>query len=341
MTKAYKVLLVAPAWVGDMVMSQTLLKLLRQRHGATCQIHVLVNAWARDVVKRMPEVSKVIINPLLHGQLGVWQRLKLGWRLRREGYNQAVVLPNSFKSALIPFFAGIPKRTGMLGEMRYGLLNDYYRLDKQILPRMIDRFCSLADHGKKPQHIPYPELRVDVAQQAKVLANLGLILDKPVICLCPAAEFGPAKRWPVRHFADLASQLQRKNYQVWIMGAAQDQLIGAEIVDQAGLKLDLHNLCGRTKLVEVIDLLACAQVVVSNDSGLMHVACAVGVPVLAIYGSTSAQFTPPLSPSAMVYRIDLDCSPCFQRTCRFGHYKCLHDIQPDTILQQICGVRAR
>ena len=335
-----KILIVAPSWVGDMVMGQTLLKLLKQQEN-NCQIDVLVNNWALDVVKRMPEVSKVHSNPFKHGEFALLKRIKLGLQLRHEKYDQVFVMANSFKSALVPFFAGIPKRTGFLGEMRYGLLNDYFKLDKQALPLMIDRFCALANNGKKPANIQYPQFNVDHIQQAKVLANLGLKLDLPVICLCPAAEYGPAKRWPSAHFAELANKLQELGYQVWIMGSSKDQALAEEIIQAAKVQTQLYNLCGRTDLVEVIDLLACAKVVVSNDSGLMHVACAVNVPVIAVYGSSSPDFTPPLSNLAIIEQLSLDCSPCFARTCKYGHYNCLQLIKPEMILNQINKLECR
>ena len=316
-------------------MSQTLLQLIKQEYGPSCQIDVLVNEWARDVAKRMPEVSQVYTNPFRHGEFGLLQRFKLGWSLRQNGYQQAFVLPNSLKSALIPFFARIPIRTGFIGEMRYGLLTESYCLDKTALPKMIDRFCALLYQGNKPNVIANPSFVIDKLNQTQLLAKLGLNLQKPLICLCPAAEYGPAKRWPAAHFAELASVLQQQNYQVWLLGSAKDQGLAEEIIAQANLQHSLHNLCGRTNLVEVIDLLAAAKVVVSNDSGLMHVACAVGVPVIAIYGSSSPDFTPPLSAKAIIAQVAIECSPCFARTCKFGHYLCLQQISVQQILAQI------
>lgn len=335
MSKPYKILVIAPAWVGDMVMSQTLLKSLKKIHGEHCQIDVLVNDWARDVVKRMPEVSIVHTNPFKHGELSLWKRVKLGLELRSEHYDQCFVLPNSLKSALVPFFAAIAKRTGFIGEFRYGLLNNYYQLDKAALPLMIERFCALSNDGHKPTIIDYPAFVVDKENQAKIINNLALNLDKPVICFCPAAEYGPAKRWPSQHFAKLADLVQVRGFQVWIMGSAKDQPLGDEIVREAQLKDNLHNLCGKTNLVEVIDLLAYAHTVITNDSGLMHVACAIGVPLIAIFGSSSPGFTPPLSNNAHIVNLDLDCAPCFARTCKFGHYDCLQKILPEDILAKI------
>lgn len=333
--RVYKILVVAPAWIGDMVMSQALLKLLKKQYADNCQIDLLVNSWAYDVVKRMPEVTNVHLNPFKHGELGLFKRIKLGRQLLKFKYDQAFILPNSFKSGLIPFFARIVKRTGFVGEMRYIFINDCYKLDKVSFPLMVERFCVLANHGHKVAQINNPSLTIDLDNQATALNNLGLNLTQKVICLCPGAEYGPAKRWPAGHFANLATQLQEQGYQVWIMGSHKEKTIAEEIITEAALKHHLYNLCGRTTLVEVIDLFAAAYAVVTNDSGLMHVAAAVNITLIAIYGSSSPDFTPPLSSKAIIKKIDMECSPCFARTCRFGHYQCLYEVLPEQILMQI------
>ncbi|MDD3265735.1 MAG: lipopolysaccharide heptosyltransferase II [Burkholderiales bacterium] len=334
----YKILIVAPAWVGDMVMGQTLLKLLKNRYGDNCQIDVLVNDWAKDVAKRMPEVTQVFLNPFKHGEFGLMNRIKLGLSLRKERYDQTFVLPNSLKSAIIPFFAGIKRRTGFVGEMRYGLLNDVYKLDKEALPLMIDRFCALANDGKKPAKIDYPAFSIDKDNQQNILNKFGLALDKPIVCICPAAEYGPAKRWPTKHFATLTQMLSSKGYQVWIMGSAKDNEIADEVISLADKNENLVNLCGKTNLVDVFDILAMAKSVVSNDSGLMHIACAVGAHVVALYGSSSPGFTPPLSGKASIVKIDIECSPCFARTCKFDHYHCLWGITPEVVFENILSL---
>lgn len=331
----YKILIVAPAWVGDMVMSQTLLKLLKKQYAENCQIDVLVNDWARDVVRRMPEVSDVYINPFKHGEFGLLKRIKLGLSLRKNHYDQVFVLPNSLKSAIIPFFANIAKRTGFVGEMRYGLLNNTYKLDKLALPLMIDRFCALANFGKKPNVIDYPSFNIDKLNQQSTISKFKLNLDKPVISLCPAAEYGPAKRWSTAYFAKLADYLQALGYQVWVFGSNKDINIANEIIEQSANSENMINFCGQTNLVEVIDLLALSDAVVSNDSGLMHIACAVNVAVIAIYGSSSPDFTPPLSKQAKIVKTSIDCSPCFARACKFGHYNCLKQVTPENVLNEI------
>lgn len=335
-SKPYRILIVAPSWVGDMVMSQTLFKLLKKQYGDNCQIDVLVNEWALGIVARMPEVNNVLVNPFAHGEFALLKRIKLGWSLRKNHYDHVYVLPNSLKSALVPFFAGVKRRTGFVGEMRYGLLNEVFKLDKVALPKMIDRFCALANHGLRPHQIDSPSFVIDKNNQQNILSKFSLDLDLPVICLCPAAEYGQAKRWPTVHFAKLADMLQDAGYQVWIVGSAKDQSVANEIIAHATNLKRLVNLCGKTNLVDVVDLLACATAVVSNDSGLMHIACAIkNLNVFAIYGSSSPVFTPPLSETARIIKIDIDCAPCFARTCQFGHYNCLYHVTPQMLFSRL------
>ena len=335
MQNKYKILIVGPAWVGDMVMSQTLFKMLKLQYGDSLQLDVLANAWASDMLSRMPEVNKIIPNPFKHKEFNLLKRIKLGISLRKESYDQAFILPNSLKSAFIPFFADIKKRTGFVGEMRYGLINDIYKLNKINLPLMIDRFCALANNGNKPKNIEFPQLTIDSHNQAILLNKFNIDNNKPIIAFCPAAEYGLAKRWPPVHFATLADKLTALNYQILIFGSNKDVDISKQIIELCNNKNNIINLCGETSLIDVIDLLAKSQYVISNDSGLMHIACAVGAKVIAIYGSSSPNFTPPLSHKAQTVQINLDCSPCFERTCRFGHYHCLTQISPKTILDII------
>ncbi|MBP9743016.1 MAG: lipopolysaccharide heptosyltransferase II, partial [Burkholderiales bacterium] len=331
----YKVLIIAPSWVGDMVMAQTLFKVLKSKYGADLTLDVYANGWAGGLLSRMAQVNAVIDNPFSHGSFNLLKRIKEGFKLRSSGYNQVFVLPNSFKSAIVPFFAKISKRTGFIGESRYLMLNDIYKLDKQELPLMIDRFCALANNGRKLSHVSLPELAIDIANQKRLYAQFNLDFTKPVIAFCPAAEFGPAKRWPSDYFAQLADMVVAKGNQVIILGSAKDTEISQSIVKLAQHKVGLIDLCGKTNLTDVIDLLGGASKVVTNDSGLMHIACAVNVPVVALYGSSSPNFTPPLSSKAHILQIKLECSPCFQRTCRYGHYNCLKFITPEMVFAKL------
>lgn len=337
-----RILIIGPSWVGDMVMAQTLFHVLKQRHPA-CVIDVLAPEWSRPILERMPEVRQALSFPLGHGALELATRRRIGKSLAGQ-YDQAILLPNSLKSALVPFFAGIPQRTGWRGEFRYGLLNDVRTLDKAHYPLMIERFMALGypAGAELPKPYPRPSLQIEAASRDAALAKFGLSLDRPVLALCPGAEFGEAKRWPSEHYAKVADIKIREGWQVWLFGSKNDHAVGESIRERLipGLREESVNLSGETSLAEAIDLLSCSDAVVSNDSGLMHVAAALNRPLVAVYGSTSPGFTPPLADQVEVVRLGLECSPCFDRTCRFGHYNCLRLLEPEAVasaLQRLNG----
>jgi heptosyltransferase II len=255
--------------------------------------------------------------------------------MRSAQYDQVIVLPNSLKSALVPFFARIPLRTGFVGESRYILLNDARKLNKTTLPLMVERFAQLAEdkRGKIPRPLANPKLEVSAAQRDATLQKLGLKLDEPVAVFCPGAEYGPAKRWPVTYFAEIAQRLQQQGFAVWLVGSAKDKEVADKIV-ALGNPACL-NLCGVTDLTDAIALLSCAQLVISNDSGLMHLAAALDRPMLALFGSSSPQFTPPLSAHAHVIKLDIECSPCFKRECPLGHFNCMVKLTPDLVWKNL------
>lgn len=331
------ILIVGPSWVGDMVMAQTLFACLKQRY-ADCQIDVLAPEWSRPILERMPEVREALSFPVGHGVLDMATRRSIAQGLRGQ-YDQAILLPNSLKSALVPFFAGIPKRTGWRGEMRFGLLNDIRKLDKPRYPLMIERFMALAYEPGAELPKPYPKPSLKIVEQSRdaALVRFGLALDRPVLALCPGAEFGESKRWPAEYFAKVAEARIREGWQVWLFGSKNDHAVGEEILTDLipGLREEAQNLAGETSLAEAIDLLSCADAVVSNDSGLMHVAAALGRPLVSVYGSTSPAFTPPLSDQVEIVRLGLDCSPCFERTCRFGHNNCMRDLKPRAVIEAL------
>jgi len=307
---------------------------LKQRHPDSF-IDVLAPSWTENLLRQMPEVNNVITNPFPHGSLQLGARISLGMQLRNRYFDQAIVLPNSFKSALIPFFASIPIRTGFVGEMRYGLLNDARKLDKHALPLMVERFAQLAEAPNEAisRPLPEPRLQVSAEQRQQVLEKFGLTLDTPVAVFCPGAEYGPAKRWPISYFAELAQNLQQQGYAVWIIGSNKDQEIGDKIVALGNLST--RNLCGSTNLADAVALLSSAALVVSNDSGLMHVAAALDRPMLALYGSSSPAFTPPLSQHSQIIKIDIPCSPCFKRECPLKHFKCMKNLTPQMVAEHI------
>ena len=333
-------LIVGPAWVGDMVMAQSLFIALRQQH-PECLIDVLAPGWSLPLLARMPEVNRAIEIPLRHGEFGLMPRWHLGRTLCAERYDRAIVLPRSFKAALIPFFAGTRVRTGYRGEMRYGLLNDIRALDKQLLTQTVQRYVALGLERDAPLPPPIhePSLQVDTDNQQVLVHRLGLSLNHPVVALLPGAEYGPSKQWPLQHYAMLAKLLLEGGYQIWILGSDKDREAGEAIID--GRQGNVHNLCGQTHLVDTVDLLALCHAVVSNDSGLMHIAASVGTPLVAIYGSSTPAYTPPLSDKAKSVYLGLDCSPCFKRNCPLGHTNCLTDISPEAIMGQLQSLHSQ
>jgi heptosyltransferase-2 len=329
-----RILVIAPSWVGDAVLAQPLFKRLHERH-RELTLDILAPPWTRALFARMPEINSTIDSPFGHSELALKRRYALARSLAAQRYEQAIVLPNSFKSALIPLFAGIPVRTGFIGEARWGLLNDTRRLDKRTMPLMVERFALLAeapgDGIKRP--LAAARLKIDEAQRADTLTRLGLALKRPVAVLCPGAEYGPAKRWPPEYFAELAQKLATAGFDAWLAGSAKDAATGDEIARLSGNTC--INLCGKSTLAEAIDLMSCAALVVSNDSGLMHIAAALDKPLMAIYGSSSPAFTPPLSARAQIVRLDLPCSPCFQRECPLGHFNCMLQLTPQQVWSRI------
>lgn len=318
------VLIVGPSWVGDMVMAQSLFKALRHSLPGT-PIDVLAPTWSLPLLNRMPEVRSGIEMPLGHGRLGFVQRWRIGRSLRGR-YARSIVLANSWKSALVPFAARIPRRTGWLGEMRYGLLNDHRRLDKDRLRMTVQRFVALAaDPGEPLPDLEPPRLVVeeDDIEAAKQALGVSKIPGHPVLALCPGAEFGPAKQWPTTHYAQLARDFVSRGWGVWLFGSHKDRAICDQIAAHHG---DAQVLAGRTSLAQAVDLMSLADAVVSNDSGLMHVAAALDRPLVAVYGSSDPGFTPPLNDRHRIATLGLSCSPCFKRTCPLGTTACLRDL---------------
>ncbi|MBN2678970.1 MAG: lipopolysaccharide heptosyltransferase II [Acidithiobacillaceae bacterium] len=329
-----RLLLVGPAWVGDMVMAQVLLQVMRRRW-PKLQIDVLAPLASLPVASRMAEVRRGIPLDIPHGKLGWKERRRIAETLQKEDYDWSICLPNSLKSALVPYWAQIPNRSGFGGNARKMLLNDRHHLDKKRLPRTVDRFVALGLPRRLPQpkHLPAPRLMVDHAALAVTLQRLNI--QNPgagLVALAPGAEYGPAKRWPVRHWISLARQLTQAGRPVWLFGSPKDTEITQAIAQAVPTVLDLG---GRTSLTEVIDLLSLAEITVSNDSGLMHIAGAVGSRVIALYGSTHLQMTPPLSPGAVALRLGLSCSPCGKRECPLKHHRCMEDLLPEQVLQQL------
>jgi len=325
-----QILIAGPAWVGDMVMAQSLFITLKQR-APDVEIDVLAPAWSNPILARMPEVREAVNLPVSHGEFGLLRRFKLGKSLRTKKYDQAIVTPRSYKSALVPFFAKAKQRTGYRGEMRYGVLNDIRPLNKKLLKQTVQRYVNLGleESSYQAPIIPFPKLTIDKDNLQRLLEELKLNLDKPVIAFLPGAEYGESKRWPVQYYAELAKKLIEQGFQIWILGSEKDNA-AAMVIANGNTAI---NLCGNTRLEDSIDLLSVCNSAVTNDSGLMHIAAAVNIPLVALYGSSTPDYTPPLTSKAKIHYLALECSPCFKRTCPLGHTNCLNQITVDEVFK--------
>lgn len=314
-------------------MAQSLFRFIKERSPQRC-IDVLAPSWSNPLLQQMPEIRHRIEMPLGHGTLKLGVRRRLGQSLVDAHYRQAIVLPRSFKSALIPWWARIPRRTGYLGELRYGLLNDVRTVDERRLPRTVQRYVALGlEPGEPfPEQFPLPSLRVEATATASTLRHFAPdVGDRPVIALCPGAAYGPAKRWPASYFGVVAQAMQHRGWCVWVLGSHAEQPIAEAVCAAAGTGYCV-NLAARTTLEQTIHLLTRANGVLTNDSGLMHVAAALNRPLVAIYGSSDPGFTPPLGSRARIERLGLACSPCFARECPLGHTRCLTDLHPERVI---------
>lgn len=335
-TQAHNILVVGPSWVGDMIMAQSLFKLLKMRD-PTATIDVLAPAWSVSLLERMPEVRHALLSTFKHKELKLKARHHLAVQLRDSGYTQAIILPNSFKSALIPFWSRIPKRTGWYGEWsRRLLLNDARPLNAAQFPLMVERFARLAlpKEEELPKQLPWPSLEISTENVNKALIKFNLsVSGRPILALAPGAEYGPSKRWPVQYYAEVANAKLQQGWDVWIFGSNNDEQLANEIKHQ--VKRPIVDLTGKTEVAEAIDLLSLATAVIANDSGTSHIAAALQRPLVVIYGSTTPGFTPPLSNQAIVLTLNLPCSPCYKRVCPLGHWRCMLDITPQAVLTSL------
>lgn len=335
-----RTLVISPNWIGDAVMAQPLLRLLHDQHPGR-PIDVLAPAWVAPVWRAMREVDTVLEAPFRHGALQWRERREYAKMLRQRGYADAYVLPNTLKFALIPWLAGIPKRVGYKGEMRYGLLNVIHHDDKEAPRPMVSFYAALANPPAKevplPAALPRPSLHVPDEKISQVSARVGLHMDRPLVLFAPGAEFGSAKRWPTSHFAELAKTIQRErgNVQIALMGSGKDKDVCDEIVAAAP---GVRNLAGVTALDEAVALIAMASAMVSNDSGLLHIASALNRPIVAIYGPTDPLHAPPFSDVAKSLYLALECAPCRQRECPLGHHRCMREISAGMVWEPLSAM---
>ncbi|MES2942846.1 MAG: lipopolysaccharide heptosyltransferase II [Pseudomonadota bacterium] len=324
-TPVTNTLVIAPQWIGDAVMTEPL---LRRLHARGERLTVGALPWVAPVYRAMPQVAEVIEFPFAHGGLQFRERRAIAKRIEGR-FDKAYVLPNSLKSALLPFLASIPERIGYFGEARVGLLTHRLKNPKNK-PPMVAFYSALS--GQANLEADRPQLAIAESETSRTVADLGLLAGGFYV-FAPGAEFGPAKRWPAGHFAELAAQL---DLPVVLLGSGKEAALCDAIAAPANLAKPGHclNFAGKTSLPQALALIAASKATISNDSGLMHVAAALGVPQVAIFGSSSPLHTPPLSDKAVVlwlkndaaYQPPLDCAPCFQRDCPLGHTRCLNDI---------------
>ena len=339
-----RILIIAPNWIGDAVMSQPLLANLKTIY-PLCQIDVLASPWVAPIYRACAEAHEVIEAKLEHKQLQFGLRKQLASELKAKQYDACFVLPNSFKSALIPWLANIPFRVGYRGEMRFGLINIALDNPSKInRPPMANHYLALSHALELSQEIDADkpvDPKLNVSTSAKQLVDTKLhqatIDEKSIYVFCPGAEYGATKRWPTEHFANLAQQLisTQPHVHIILLGSKGDHALGKSIQTQSKDAHQIHNWCGNTSLDEAIALIGMSKALVSNDSGLMHIGAALKVPQVAIFGSSDPHHTPPLSDKAKVLWLNLPCSPCHKRECPLGHLKCLKDILPETVLGAI------
>lgn len=337
-----RILIIAPNWIGDAVMTEPLITKLKHKFPNSL-IDVLATPWVASIMRAIPAVNEIITADFHHGALQWTERKLLAKQLATKKYEAAYVLPNSFKSALIPWLAKIPHRIGYQGEMRWGLINQKFKNpSRSHRPPMSSHYFALS--GKHPTEVPQPHLSLSATELDKNRTQLQQIkAHDALFVLCPGAEYGPAKQWPTEHFGQLAKELIAQNSRalVMILGSKKEAPMGDAIVSHCSQSNQIINWCGQTTLDQAMATIAMANAVISNDSGLMHIAAAFRRPQVAIFGSSDPRHTPPLSNQAKVHWLHLECSPCFKRTCPLGHLKCLVDISSQDVLNSVNSLKTK
>jgi heptosyltransferase-2 len=323
------ILVIPYMWIGDFVRCHSVVGLLRKRFPDR-PVDMLATTLCAPLADYMPGLRKAVLVDLPRGSIALAQQKLLAERLKPEGYGTALIMPRTWKSALAPFLAGIPERTGFFGEGRLMLLNDL-RFGERKLPRMIDRCASLAlpRGAELPNKWPAPQLKVAPAEIAAWRTSRGLAEDgHPVVAIAPGAV-GSSKRWPSTAYAAVVRQLLADGFAVWVLGGPDEKALAAEIVGDTPAR----NLTGHD-LRDAILALASAAVTIANDSGLLHVAAALGTPAIGIFGPTSPWHWAPLNPLAATIETTskLSCRPCHKPSCRFGHHRCMREIAPEEVI---------
>jgi heptosyltransferase-2 len=341
-----KGVIVFPNWVGDAVMAHALLKPIVQRY-PNLKWDAMAIPSVEAIVRFMPEINHIHLFSLDHGRLQWKERSQLARQIRLMEYDIALILPNNLKSALIPWLAGIPIRVGHLGEFRYGLLTHLLKRPSiggrtpKTMVRFYQSLISLFDIDPIQAEFIWPDLRVGGFLKQRVREKFSINGDFLVIA--PGAEYGPSKQWKAHHIVRLIQLwIAERGGKVVLLGSPKDIEITAQIMEllnQSSFSLEqVINLCGQTRLEEALALISQATAVVANDSGLMHAACALKIPVVAIYGPTSPLWAPPLGEHVKAVSLELACSPCRQRICPLGHHACMEDINAELIFASLKDV---
>ncbi|VFP88459.1 lipopolysaccharide heptosyltransferase II [Candidatus Erwinia haradaeae] len=342
-SKKTKILVIGPSWIGDMMMSQSLYRTLKSQNTNSI-IDVIAPAWCHPLLLRMQEVNEALLLPLRHDAVGLSMRWRLGQILHQKHYDKAFVLPGSFKSALIPFFAKIPHRIGWRGEMRYGLLNDIRILNNTAFPLMVQRYIALCYHRSRissskdlPQPLYMPTLKVQEKEKKIALYTYKIYSKRPIIGFCPGAESNLLKKWPHYHYAQLAEFLIKNGYQILLFGSTKDRITGERILLNLSQEIKNYsfNLAGKTNLQQAVVLLSCCHTVISNDSGLMHIAAALNLPLIALYGPSNPNFTPPLSKKSKIISLASSCDSLQNRKIHEEYHPSLIKITPERVIMEL------
>jgi heptosyltransferase-2 len=342
MSNQPRTLVISPNWIGDAVMAQPLLRLLKQAHPERA-IEVLAPPQVVPVWRRIREADHIMVTPFRHRALQLGERLRTARSLRQRGYDAAYVLPNTLKYALIPWLAGIPQRVGYKGEMRYGMINVMHHDEPQR--SMVPFYAALADAPAPaaPSGLPRPTLVVASEETEAICRRLEIARDRPLVAFAPGAEFGIAKRWPPAHYGELAARVVNTlpGVQVALLGSPNDRATCEQVQAYAGdASGSVLNLAGLTTLDEAIALTAQASAMVSNDSGLLHIASALNRPVIGLYGSTDPTYAPPLSAVSRTISLQLECSPCRKRECPLGHHDCMNKMSVERVWSELAPILA-
>ncbi|GAB3680671.1 lipopolysaccharide heptosyltransferase II [Salinisphaera aquimarina] len=340
MSEPERILVVGPSWIGDMVMAQSLFMRLRERL-PQARIDVLAPASTAALVARMPQIDNPVIMNIAHGEFALAERRRAAAALRDTGYDQAIVLQRSAKAALVPWLARIPRRTGVRGELRYGLINDVRGIDSARYPRKVEHYAllGLEKDSDALGDLCLPKLTIDEPHRQALIERLELDCARPIVGFAPGAAYGGAKQWPASHYARLAAELDTRGIATWIFGSTPDCDLARDLA--AAAPRHGINLCERTSLTDIADLASLTTAFVGNDTGVMHLAAAAAPRVLAIYGSTDPDYAPPLAPAEARFWLGLACSPCRERVCPLGHNACMRDIPVADVLRACLDPQAR